>query len=48
MEGIFYMYYSSWKLYQALGAAGAVGLVGFLSGSKALSEVQSRRLAGER
>lgn len=48
MEGIFYMYYASWKLYQVLPAAGVVGLVGFLSGSKALSEVQSRRLAGLR
>lgn len=48
MEGIFFMYYSSWRLYQVLPAAGAVGLFGFLSGSKALSEVQSRRLAGER
>ncbi|QSZ29766.1 hypothetical protein DSL72_004283 [Monilinia vaccinii-corymbosi] len=48
MEGIFFLYYSSWNLFQTLPAAGVVGLVAFLSGSKALSEVQSRRLAGER
>ncbi|KAJ8069984.1 hypothetical protein OCU04_000388 [Sclerotinia nivalis] len=48
MEGIFFLYYSSWTLFQTLPAAGVVGLVAFLSGSKALSEVQSRRLAGER
>ncbi|PQE15805.1 oligosaccharyltransferase subunit ribophorin ii protein [Rutstroemia sp. NJR-2017a BBW] len=48
MEGIFFLYYSSWNLFQTLPAAGIVGLVTFLSGSKALSEVQSRRLAGER
>ncbi|PSS15245.1 hypothetical protein M430DRAFT_142785 [Amorphotheca resinae ATCC 22711] len=48
MEGIFFMYYSSWNLFQTLPIAGLVGLVAFLSGSKALSEVQSRRLAGKR
>jgi oligosaccharyltransferase complex subunit delta (ribophorin II) len=48
MEGIFFLYYTSWNLFQVLPVAGVVGLVAFLSGSKALSEVQSRRLAGER
>jgi len=48
MEGIFFMYYSSWSLFKTLPVAGVVGLVAFLSGSKALSEVQSRRLAGDR
>jgi len=48
MEGIFFLYYRNWTLFQTLPAAGVVGLVAFLSGSKALSEVQSRRLAGER
>ena len=48
MEGIFFLYYYNWTLFQTLPVAGAVGLVTFLSGSKALSEVQSRRLAGER
>lgn len=48
LEGIFFLYYSHWKLYQMLPAAGAVGTVAFLSGSRALSEVQSRRLVGKR
>jgi oligosaccharyltransferase complex subunit delta (ribophorin II) len=48
MEGVFFLYYSSWNLFQTLPAAGVVGLVAFLSGSKALTEVQERRLAGER
>jgi len=48
MEGIFFLYYYSWNLFQMLPVAGVVGLVAFLSGSKALSEVQSRRLAGAR
>jgi oligosaccharyltransferase complex subunit delta (ribophorin II) len=48
MEGIFFLYYYNWTLFQMLPISGVVGLVAFLSGSKALSEVQSRRLAGER
>jgi oligosaccharyltransferase complex subunit delta (ribophorin II) len=48
MEGIFFLYYYNWTLFQMLPAAGVVGLVGFLSGTKALGEVQGRRLAGER
>ncbi|KAF4619096.1 hypothetical protein G7Y89_g14749 [Cudoniella acicularis] len=48
MEGIFFLYYYKWTLFKMLPFAGVVGLVAFLSGSKALSEVQSRRLAGER
>jgi oligosaccharyltransferase complex subunit delta (ribophorin II) len=48
MEGIFFMYYTSWNLFQTLPAAGVVGLVAFVSGSRALSEVQERRLAGLR
>jgi len=48
IEGIFALYYYSWTLFQTLPAVGAVGLVAFLSGSKALSEVQGRRLRGER
>jgi len=48
MEGLFFLYYSSWTLFQLLPVAGVVSVVTFLSGSKALSEVQSRRLAGER
>ncbi|KAI4099569.1 MAG: hypothetical protein LQ345_007482 [Seirophora villosa] len=48
MEGIFFMYYTSWNLFQTLPAAAIVGLVAFLSGSRALREVQDRRLAGLR
>jgi len=48
MEGIFFLYYTSWNLFQTLPAAAVVGVVAFLSGSRALSEVQERRLAGQR
>jgi oligosaccharyltransferase complex subunit delta (ribophorin II) len=48
MEGIFFLYYTSWNLFQTLPAATVVGVVAFLSGSRALSEVQERRLAGLR
>ena len=48
IEGIFFMYYTSWNLFQTLPAAVGVGLVAFLSGSRALREVQGRRLAGLR
>ncbi|KAI1408938.1 Oligosaccharyltransferase subunit Ribophorin II-domain-containing protein [Hypoxylon sp. FL1857] len=48
MEGVFYMYYASWNLFQTLPVIGIVGTAAFLSGTKALGEVQSRRLAGER
>ncbi|KNG46236.1 oligosaccharyltransferase subunit ribophorin ii protein [Stemphylium lycopersici] len=48
MEGIFFLYYTSWNLFQTLPAAAVVGVVAFLSGSRALSEVQERRLAGLR
>lgn len=48
MEGIFFMYYSSWNLFQTLPAAAVVGSVAFFSGTRALSEVQGRRLAGKR
>lgn len=42
------MYYTKWNLFQTLPVAGAVAVVGFVSGTKALSEVQGRRLAGLR
>ena len=48
MEGVFFLYYTSWNLFQMLPVAGIVGAVAVLSGSKALGEVQARRLAGER
>jgi len=48
MEGVFFMYYISWNLFQTLPVAAVVGFVAFVSGSRALTEVQERRLAGER
>ncbi|KAK6065141.1 hypothetical protein SCUP234_10951 [Seiridium cupressi] len=48
MELVFYLYYISWNLFQTLPVIGLVSVVTFLSGTKALGEVQSRRLAGER
>lgn len=48
MEGIFFMYYRSWTLFQTLPPAAVAGAVAILSGSRALGEVQSRRLAGKR
>ena len=48
MEWVFFMYYSYWNLFTALPVMGVVSVVTFLSGSKALGEVQDRRLAGER
>ncbi|KAM3524573.1 hypothetical protein MY4038_007698 [Beauveria bassiana] len=48
MEGVFFLYYSTWNLFQTLPAIVIVGIVAFLSGNSALGEVQRRRLAGER
>jgi oligosaccharyltransferase complex subunit delta (ribophorin II) len=48
MEASFFMYHRSWNLFQLLPVAGVIGVITFLSGTKALGEVQSRRLAGER
>lgn len=48
MEFVFFLYYSSWNLFQVLPVLGLVGAVAVISGPKALGEVQSRRLAGER
>jgi oligosaccharyltransferase complex subunit delta (ribophorin II) len=48
MEGVFFLYYTSWKLFDILPAMILIGATAFLSGSKALGEVQDRRLAGER
>jgi oligosaccharyltransferase complex subunit delta (ribophorin II) len=48
MEGIFFLYYTTWNLFQTMPAAAVVGIVAFVSGSRALSEVQERRLAGLR
>ncbi|MCJ1276315.1 hypothetical protein MMC21_004120 [Puttea exsequens] len=48
MEGIFFMYYTRWNLFQTLPGAAGIGLTTFLSGSRALREVQQRRLSGLR
>ncbi|EEH07067.1 conserved hypothetical protein [Histoplasma capsulatum G186AR] len=48
LEGIFFLYYTTWNLFQTLPVALAVGAIAFVSGSRALSEVQERRLAGLR
>ena len=48
LEGIFVLYYTVWNLFQMLPAVVAVGFVAFLSGTRALTEVQARRLAGGR
>lgn len=48
MEGVFFLYYSGTKLLTVLPVMGLVGVVAFLSGIKALGEVQRRRLSGER
>ena len=48
IEGIFFMYYTSWNLFKTLPILLAVGTIAFLSGSRALTEVQDRRLAGLR
>ncbi|KAF1350093.1 Oligosaccharyltransferase subunit Ribophorin II-domain-containing protein [Delphinella strobiligena] len=48
LEGIFFLYYTSWNLFQTLPAAALFGVIAFVSGGRALSEVQARRLAGLR
>ncbi|KAL2018578.1 hypothetical protein VTK56DRAFT_620 [Thermocarpiscus australiensis] len=48
MEFVFFMYYTSWNLFQTLPVVAAIAAVTVLSGTKALGEVRSRRLAGER
>jgi oligosaccharyltransferase complex subunit delta (ribophorin II) len=48
MEFVFFLYYSTWNLFQVLPVIAVVGAVTVLSGTKALGEVQARRLAGQR
>ncbi|KHJ35889.1 putative oligosaccharyltransferase subunit ribophorin ii [Erysiphe necator] len=48
MEFILFLYYYNWTLFQVLPVAGIISLIAIPSGPKALSEVQSRRLVGER
>lgn len=48
MEFVFFLYYTHWNLFQVLPVASILGAVMIVSGSRALSEVQERRLAGLR
>ncbi|KAI1001707.1 hypothetical protein K3495_g6494 [Podosphaera aphanis] len=48
MECVFFLYYRNWTLFQVLPVALFISFITVLSGPKALSEVQTRRLAGER
>ncbi|PHH50582.1 Dolichyl-diphosphooligosaccharide--protein glycosyltransferase subunit 2 [Ceratocystis fimbriata CBS 114723] len=48
MEGVFFMYYTAWNLFQVLPLMAILSATAVLSGSRALGEVQARRLAGER
>ncbi|KAI0390203.1 Oligosaccharyltransferase subunit Ribophorin II-domain-containing protein [Xylariaceae sp. FL0594] len=48
LEGVFYLYYVNWTLFQVLPVIAVLAPVAVLSGVKALGEVQGRRLAGER
>ncbi|SPO02227.1 related to oligosaccharyltransferase delta subunit (ribophorin II) [Cephalotrichum gorgonifer] len=48
MEGSFVLFYRNWKLLELLPVALGLGVAIWLSGVKALGEVQRRRLAGER
>jgi oligosaccharyltransferase complex subunit delta (ribophorin II) len=48
IEFVLFLYYTSWNLFQTLPVLGVLGTVAFLSGSRALGEVQDRRLAGKR
>ncbi|TGJ87841.1 hypothetical protein E0Z10_g911 [Xylaria hypoxylon] len=46
LEGVFYLYYVSWTLFQVLPVISVVGAATFLSGTKALGEVQRRDSPG--
>lgn len=48
IEAVFFAYYVSWTLFQVLPAMGVLTVIGVVSGSRALTEVQERRLAGKR
>ncbi|CUS08201.1 unnamed protein product [Tuber aestivum] len=43
LEGIFFMYYTQWNLFQTLAGMAVVGPVALFSGSRALREVRARR-----
>ena len=48
LEGLFFLYYLGYTLFKILPPIALVGSITFLSGSRALSEVQARRFAGKR
>jgi len=48
MEGAFFLYYTHWNLFQLLPVATVLGAITFVTGGRALTEVQERRLAGQR
>ena len=48
IEGAFALYYTTWNLFQVLPILGVLSVVAYVSGSRALTEVQERRLAGLR
>lgn len=48
IEGLFFLYYTYWNLFQTLPVLTVLGVVAYVSGSRALTEVQERRLAGLR
>lgn len=48
MEGVFGLYYLGTSLGGILPMAAVVGVVMYVSGSRALTEVQDRRLEGQR
>jgi oligosaccharyltransferase complex subunit delta (ribophorin II) len=48
IEAVFFLYYTSWNLFKTLPVLLVMSIVAFLSGSRALTEVQGRRLAGLR
>ncbi|KAH8153939.1 uncharacterized protein LAJ45_01706 [Morchella importuna] len=48
LEGIFFLYYTQWNLFQTLGASLIVAPIALFSGSRALREVRARRERGQR
>ncbi|RMD43866.1 hypothetical protein DV735_g1186, partial [Chaetothyriales sp. CBS 134920] len=48
IETTLFLYFLSWRLFSVLPILGFLGIVAYISGSRALTEVQQRRLAGLR
>ncbi|KAI5799999.1 Oligosaccharyltransferase subunit Ribophorin II-domain-containing protein [Geopyxis carbonaria] len=47
LEGLFFLYYTTWNLFETLIGVCVVGVIATFSGSRALREVRSRRERGE-